>query len=238
MIEIIHGDCLDKMESIKDKSVDLIFADLPYGTTKCHWDSQISLLELWLHYDRIIKDNGAILLCAQSPFDKILGVSNIELLRYEWIWEKTSATGHLNAKKMPMKAHENVLVFYKKLPTYNPQKTSGHVRKSVFKRKSLNSDGYNNNTQSTVYDSTDRYPRDVIKFKSDKQTSNLHPTQKPLAMVEYFIKTYSNEGDLVLDNVAGSGTTGVACKNLNRNCILIEKEIKYYEIIKQRCSQT
>ena len=138
---------------------------------------------------------------------------------------------------MPMKAHENVLVFYKKLPTYNPQKTSGHVRKSAFKRKSLNSDVYNNNTSSTVYDSTDRYPRDVIKFKSDKQISNLHPTQKPLSMVEYFIKTYSNEGDLVLDNVAGSGTTGEACDNLNRRYILMEKELKYCEIIKQRCSQ-
>src|SRR6478609_2185204 len=221
MIEILHGDCLELMKGISDKSIDLIKADLPFGTTRCAWDSVIPLDRLWYEYSRIIKDDGAILLNAQTPFDKVLGASNLRMLRYEWIWEKTNATGHYNAKKMPMKAHENVLVFYKNLPVYNPQKTAGHVRKTAFKRKDLNSEVYNNNTAETFYDSTERFPRSVLTFPSDKQKSNLHPTQKPLAMEEYFIKTYSREGDLVLDNCAGSGTTGEACRNLNRRCILI-----------------
>lgn len=125
-MELINGDCLEEMKNIKDKSIDMTLCDLPYGTTNCSWDSVIDLKLLWEQYERIIKDNGAILLFAQTPFDKILGASNLKLLRYEWIWEKTQATGHLNAKKLPMKSHENILVFYKKLPTYNPQKTAGH----------------------------------------------------------------------------------------------------------------
>ena len=126
-VELKQGDCLELMKDIPDKSVDMIFTDLPYGTTHCKWDSIIPLDELWTHYKRIIKDNGAILLFAQTPFGKVLGSSNLQMLKYEWIWEKTQATGHLNAKKMPMKAHENILVFYKKLPTYNPQMTEGHT---------------------------------------------------------------------------------------------------------------
>jgi DNA modification methylase len=149
-------------------------------------------------------------------------------LRYEWIWEKTSATGHFNAKKAPMKAHENVLVFYKKQPTYNPIKTSGHVRKTAYKRITLNSEVYNDNTSDAFYDSTERYPRSVQVFASDKQKSNLHPTQKPLALQEYFVKTYTNEGDIVLDNCSGSGTAGLAAKNLNRNFIMIEKDYDNY----------
>jgi len=237
-----YGCCLELMKLIPSKSIKLIFADLPYGTTRCKWDSVIDLKLLWEQYERIIADDGVIVLTAQTPFDKVLGASNLSLLRYEWIWQKTHPTGHLNAKKMPMKAHENVLIFYKKLPTYNPIKTQGHKRKvSSAKHKlacdSIDSEVYNKGQKATDYDSTERYPISVLVFPSDKQKSALHPTQKPVAMVEYFIKTYSNEGDLVLDNVAGSGTTAIACINTNRNYILIEKEKKYFDIINDRISQ-
>jgi DNA modification methylase len=237
--KIHHGDCLELMPKlIRDQSIDLILADLPYGTTQCKWDSIIPLDVLWMEYERIIKDNGAIVLFAQTPFDKLLGASNLNLLRYEWIWEKTSATGHLNANRMPMKAHENVLVFYKKLPTYNPQKTTGH-KPANYATKYVDTQ---NNTElygkvSKEYSSggyTDRYPRSVLLFPSDKQRSKLHPTQKPLALVEYLIKTYTNQGELVLDNVCGSGTTGLAAKKLNRDFILMEKELKYVNISKDR----
>ena len=243
----IHkGDCLELMPKIiKDKSIDMIFCDLPYGTTKCKWDSVIDLPKLWSEYERVIKDNGAILLFAQTPFDKVLGASNLKLLRYEWIWEKTQATGHLNAKKMPMKAHENILVFYKKLPIYNPQKTTGHERKvskgyqrdiCIKRRDEKWGDNYLYGKETTApdYDSTERYPRSVLTFASDKQKSKLHPTQKPLSLIDYMIKTYTNEGDLILDNCAGSGTTGLGAKNLNRNFIMMEQDPDYYEIACKR----
>lgn len=233
-----YGDCLDWMNYIDTESIDLIFADLPFGTTNCKWDSVIDLKKLWKSYKRIIKPNGAIILNAQSPFDKVLGNSNLQMLRYEWIWEKTQATGHLNAKKMPMKAHENVLVFYKKLPVYNPQKTNGHKPVNSFNKKQ-NSDGeiYGKTTNSRGGGNTDRYPRSVLIFQSDKQTSSLHPTQKPLALGEYFVKTYSNEGDTILDNVAGSGTYGLAAKNLNRNYIMIEKTKKHFNTCQERLGE-
>ena len=244
--KIYKGDCLELMpKHIEDKSIDLILCDLPYGTTNCKWDSIINLDKLWRNYERIIKDNGAILLFAQTPFDKVLGASNLNLLRHEWIWEKTQATGHLNAKKMPMKAHENILVFYKKLPTYNPQKTKGHERKvskgyqreiCIKRRKEKWGDDYIYGEETTApdYDSTERYPRSVITFPSDKQKSKLHPTQKPLALIEYMIKTYTDEGDIVLDNTCGSGTTGLGAKNLNRNYIMMEKDPNHYKTACER----
>jgi site-specific DNA-methyltransferase (adenine-specific) len=235
-IKLINGDCLEVMKDIKDKSIDLILCDLPYGTTNCKWDSIIDLNKLWLQYERIIKDNGVILLTAQTPFDKVLGCSNLKLLKYEWIWEKTNATGHLNSKKMPMKAHENILVFYKNQPTYNPIKTTGHKRKvstADHKRNSKKGDVYNNYNNST-YDSAERFPRDIQVFKKDVQKSKLHPTQKPLELFEYLIKTYTNENDLVLDNCMGSGTTGVACNNLNRKFIGIELNEEYFKISRNR----
>ena len=209
----------------------MILCDLPYGTTRNDWDSVIDLPSLWTQYERVIKDNGAIVLTAQTPFDKVLGVSNLKLLKYEWIWEKGNATGHLNAKKMPMKAHENVLVFYKKLPTYNPQKTTGHERKvsTVEQRKSTKlSTNYNSYVPNT-YDSTERYPRSVQKFSMDKQKSKLHATQKPVALMEYLIKTYTNPGELVLDNAIGSGTTAVAALNTGRDFIGMEKDIVSFD---------
>ena len=234
-INLLHGDCLELMKNIPNKTVDMILCDLPYGTTRNKWDTPIDLNKLWKQYNRIIKDNGAIVLFAQTPFDKILGCSNIKMLRYEWIWEKTTATGHLNAKKMPMKAHENILVFYKKLPTYNPQKTTGH--KPVHNYTKHQDDGSNyGKTKVGVSGggSTERYPRSIQVFKTDKQKAALHPTQKPVELLEYLIKTYTNENEVVLDNCMGSGSTGLACINTNRRFIGMEIEEKYFEIAKDR----
>lgn len=237
--ELYHGDCLDVMKDIPDKSVDMILCDLPYGTTQNKWDSIISLDKLWKEYNRIIKDNGAIVLFAQTPFDKVLGYSNLKMLKYEWIWEKTAATGHLNAKKMPMKAHENILVFYKKLPTYNPQKTTGHT--PVHSYTKYQDDGSNYGKTKVGISgggSTERYPRSVQVFKSDKQKVALHPTQKPIDLLQYLIKTYTNEGEIILDNCMGSGSTGVACLNTSRKFIGIELDDKYFDIAKNRIENT
>lgn len=235
MINLMHGDCLELMKHIPDASVDMVLADIPYGTTQCKWDSVLDLNKMWSHLERLIKPNGAILLFAQLPFDKVLAASNMKMLKYEWIWEKTAATGHLNAKKMPMKAHENILVFYSKLPNYYPIKTTGHIRKSATAdRGKLESEVYGSENGITTYDSTERYPRSVLKFSSDKQTSNFHPTQKPVALLEYLIKTYTQEGETVLDFTCGSGSTLVAAKNTNRNAIGIELDENYFNIAKER----
>lgn len=238
-IDLIKGDCLLLMDNIPNKSIDMVLCDLPYGTTQNKWDSIIPLEKLWEKYRRVIKDDGVIVLFAQTPFDKVLGCSNLKMLRYEWIWEKTSATGHLNAKKMPMKAHENILVFYKKLPTYNPQKTTGHKRKVSKAEHKINCVKTTNYGEHglTTYDSTERYPRSVQVFKTDKQKEALHPTQKPVSLLEYLIKTYTNEGETVLDNCMGSCSTGIACINTNRNFIGIELDDTYFEICKNRVAQ-
>lgn len=237
-LKLYKGDCLEIMRQIKNKSIDMILCDLPYGITNCRWDSQIPLDELWCQYERIIKDNGAILLFGQTPFDKVLGASKLDLLRYEWIWEKTQATGHFNAKKMPMKAHENILVFYKKLPVYNPQKTEGHNPVNTYTKY------IDTQNKTEIYGAasreqkgggnTDRYPRSVLIYPSDKQKEYLHPCQKPVALLENLIKTYTNEGDTVLDNCMGSGSTGVACRNTNRDFIGIEIEDRYFRIAEDR----
>ena len=228
-IELWHGDCLELMNNIPDKSVDMIFTDLPYSTTKNSWDCMIDLDRLWNQYNRIIKGNGCIALWGQAPFSHMLACSNLVNYRYEWVIEKSKATDHLNAKKMPMKAHENILIFYKKLPTYNPQMTEGHTPVHNYTKHTTDGSCYGK-TKIGVSGggSTQRYPRDVLQFKWDTQKSNLHPTQKPIAACEYFIKTYTNEGDLILDSCVGSGTTGLACKNLNRRFIGIEKRRKIF----------
>lgn len=227
-LTLLHGDCLDLLPGIPDKSVDMILADLPYGTTRNKWDSVIDLQRLWPEYLRICK--GAIVLTAQTPFDKVLGCSNLAMLRYEWVWEKTNASGHLNAKRCPMKAHENVLVFYDRLPTYNPQMTTGHVRKTAMRvnRATKQSSNYGRQDGITHYDSTERYPRSVVTFSMDKQTSKLHPTQKPLALFDYLVKTYSNPGDVILDNVMGSGTSGEAAVINGCSYIGMEKEYEHF----------
>lgn len=248
-MKLIYGCCLEKLPHIKSESVDMILVDLPYGTTACKWDSVIALEPMWEQVKRVVKSNGAIVMTAQTPFDKVLGCSNLGMLKYEWVWEKTAATGHLNAKKQPMKAHEkclvfsdmseedhaNILVFYSKQPTYNPQKTSGHTRKTATaERFRLGSDCYGKESGITRYDSIERYPRSVLLFPSDKQKSCLHPTQKPVALMEYFIKTYTEEGQTILDFAMGSGTTGVACKRLGRDFIGIEKDAEYFDIARKR----
>ena len=234
--ELIHGDCIEVLPLIPTASVDMILTDLPYGSTKNEWDHVLDLDALWKEYERVIKDNGVIALWAQSPFDKVLACSNLKHYRYEWVIEKTSATGFLNAHKMPMKAHEQILIFYKKLPTYNPQMSHGHVRKvstAEHKRNSKVTTNYGKHGL-TGYDSTDRYPRDVLRFKWDKQKSSLSPTQKPVAACEYMIRTYTNVGDTILDSCMGSGTTGVAAMNLGRKFIGIEIDPDMYEIASAR----
>lgn len=229
--KIYEGDCLEIMKSIDDKSIDMILCDLPYGTTRNKWDSIIPLDKMWNEYERIIKDIGVIVLTAQTPFDKVLGVSNLKDLKYEWIWVKPQGTGHLNSKKMPLKNHENILVFYKKLGTYNPQMVGDEKR--IVKRSGNNSKttNYGKFIEISQSEYNGRFPLSVQIFNKE---NGLHPTQKPVDLFEYLIKTYTNENDLVLDNCAGSGTTGVACKNLNRNFILIEKEKEYCDIAQKR----
>ena len=240
MNEVWLGDCLELMNDIPDNSIDMIFTDLPYGTTKAKWDTPIDLQRMWAAFKRIKKADTPMVMFAQLPFDKVLGASNLKWLRYEWIWEKTQATGHLNAKKMPMKAHENILVFYEKTPKYYPIITDGHKRKvatAVHKRNCTTGELYGKSDNFKDYDSTNRYPRSVLKYPSDKQKLNLHSTQKPLALCEYLVKTYTSEGDVVLDICAGSGTTGVAAKNLNRNFMLMELMQENYEIIIERLKE-
>jgi DNA modification methylase len=192
---------------------------------------------LWDQFKRVIAPTGVILLTATQPFSSIVVTSNLSMFKYDWIWEKASAKGHLNAKKQPMRAHEHILVFYNKFSGYTPIKTYGHIRKYANKPKELNSEVYNPNTKDVLYDSTERYPRSVIKFSQDTQKSSLHPTQKPIALMEYLLKTYTKEGNMVLDPVMGSGSMGVACVNLNRDFIGIEKEEIYFNIAKKRIGE-
>ncbi|MEZ2132493.1 MULTISPECIES: site-specific DNA-methyltransferase [unclassified Sinorhizobium] len=229
-----NGDCLEILPTIAAGSVDMVLCDLPYGTTQNKWDSVIPLDRLWAEYWRVVKPNGAVVLTAQTPFDKVLGVSCLKYLKYEWIWEKTEATGHLNAKRCPMKAHENVLVFYRAMPTYHPQKTTGHARKTATQVNAKQSTNYGEHGAKPPYDSTERYPRSVQTFSTDKQHGSLHPTQKPVALMEYLIRTYTNPNETVLDNTMGSGTTGVAAKNTGRHFIGIERDPDYFSIASDR----
>ena len=233
---IIEGDCLEEMPRIPSKSIDMILCDLPYGTTACKWDTIIPFEPLWEQYKRIIKDNGAIVLTASQPFTSALVMSNIKMFKCELIWEKEKPSNFMLLKKQFGKVHENILIFYKNQPTYNPIKIPANPDK-IDKRKRFNDfikkDGVT--PELKLYRPVDnglRYPTSNLYFNRDE--NGLHPTQKPIALFEYLIKTYTNEGDLVLDNVAGSGTTGVACINTKRDYILIEKESKYIEVIKER----
>lgn len=230
------GDCLERMKQIETGTVDMILCDLPYGTTCCSWDAVIPFEPLWEQYKRVIKENGAIVLFSAQPFTAVLAASNLDMFRYEWIYEKPNATGFMNANKQPMRAHENILVFYKSQPTYNPIKTTGHQRQKS-RRKDIGSECYGKTLKLNDYDSTERYPRSVQLFSSDKQKSNFHPTQKPVALCEYLIRTYTNDCETVLDNTMGSGTTGVACVNTGRFFIGIEQEQKYFDIAQERIAQ-
>jgi site-specific DNA-methyltransferase (adenine-specific) len=222
--QIALGDCLDVMRSVQAASVDMILCDLPYGTTQNKWDSVIPFEPLWREYWRIAKPNAAVVLTAQCPFDKVLGCSQLQFLKYEWIWQKSMATGFLNAKKQPMKAHENVLVFYREQCLYNPQKTPGKPYRAVQGRKSSN---YGAMTPNNVTENSgDRYPLSVQSV--DNARGTIHPTQKPVALFEYLIRTYTNEGDTVMDNCMGSGTTAIAAENTGRRWIGIERDPGYF----------
>jgi site-specific DNA-methyltransferase (adenine-specific) len=233
----MNGNCLELMKDIPDKSIYMILCDLPYGTTQNKWDSIIPFEPLWEQYNRIIKDNGAIVLFGQGLFSSSLVVSKSEIYRYTIIWEKTKAGGFLNAKRMPLQAHEDILLFYKRLPVYNPQMTEG---KPYTKKAVTNGDGKNYGKFDRVGTINEnkgtRYPRSVIKISNDNHNS-LHPTQKPVALCEYLIKTYTNEGMTVLDNCMGSGSTGVACVNTNRNFVGIELDNTYFKIAKERINK-
>jgi len=233
---LFQGDCLDIMPLIPDKSVQLILADLPYGTTACKWDSIIDLDLLWKQYKRIMTDNGAIVLTASQPFTTVLIGNDLKMFKYNLVWDKVAVTNPMLAKKQPMRCHEDVLVFYDKQPTYNPQMRVG-IKWSRAGKKQHTTDTLG---QSTLFnngsdESEMKYPKSIITFSNADKTKNEHPTQKPLELMKYLIKTYSNENDMVLDNTMGSGTTPLAAKELNRKFIGIEKEPKYYEIACKRC---
>ena len=235
--ELWQGDCLELMNDIPEKSVDCIITDLPYGTTQCKWDTIIPFEPLWKQYNRIIKDNGAIVLFGTEPFSSHLRLSNLKNYKYDWIWDKVKGTGFLNAKRQPMRNHELISVFYKKQCTYNPQKTYGKKKKKSYRSKDLQTDVYGEMKNDYTYESTERYPRSIQVFSTDTQNSSLHPTQKPVALIEYLIKTYTKDGELVFDSCMGSGTTGVACINTNRRFIGIELDNNYFEIAKNRISE-
>jgi len=233
------------VKEIPDKSIDMILCDLPYGTTACKWDAVIPFEPLWEQYKRIIKDNGAIVLTASQPFTSALVMSNIKMFKYEWIWEKNTGAGFIHAKNRPLKRHENVLVFSKgsmghitllgeKRMIYNPQ--------NLIKQKTIRKNGVSGTTigdrpshHDNLISEFMNYPTTILNYKNDK---GLHPTQKPVALFEYLIKTYTNEGDIVLDNCIGSGTTAVACKRLNRNFIGMEIYQNYIDISYKRLSET
>jgi len=228
---IYHQDCLEGMTLLPDRSIDLILTDLPYGMTANRWDVRLDLDRLWQHYKRIIKPRRAIVLTAQCPFDKLLGMSNRAWLKYEWIWEKSKATGFVHANHAPMKAHESILVFYKNLPPYNPQFTAGRPYVSTTgDRFERNFDKYVKGvvTRNTGY----RYPRSVLRIPSEGRP--FHPAQKPVALFEYLIRTYTNPGDLVLDSCIGSGTAAIACLNTGRDFLGFETNPEFFHFAQAR----
>lgn len=235
-IHIEKGDCLKLMNNVPDKSVDLILCDLPYGNTRHKWDNIIPFDEMWKQYNRIIKDNGAIVLFGTEPFSSHLRMSNLKMYRYDWIWMKSRATLFQWSHKRPMNKHELISVFYKHLPTYNPQMEKGkpyirkgnHRKASGFFRTDIN--GHDNINKGT------RFPTTLLNFPNSN-AHRFHPTEKPLNILNYLVKTYTNEGDLVLDNCMGSGSTGVSCVQTNRRFVGFELDDKYFNIAKDRINK-
>lgn len=231
------------MKKINDKSIPFIFADLPYGTTKCKWDSVIDLNKLWEQYNRILTEDGVVALFAQSPFDKILGCSNLEMLKYEWMWEKSKPTGHLNAKYAPMKKHENILIFTNNPTSYTKNNKNNRFfidellekTNKIVHRKFKDECVYDKTSNKSTIQTQKGYPTDILKYNGIAKP--IHPTQKPTELLEYLIKIYTKENEVVLDNCMGSGSTGVACININRRFIGIEKEEKYFNISVDRIRQ-
>jgi DNA modification methylase len=247
MIELHHGDCLEIMPSIPDKSIDMILCDLPYGTTACKWDTIIPFDKLWEQYERIIKPNGAIALFSSEPFGTYLRISNIKYYRYDIIWDKETGNGSVLCHKRPLKQFEKINVFYKNQPTYNPQmierdKSKYRTPRDMSKWKDSITETMGIKRINPVnYDENKKYPTDILKYNCKEAELNskykIHPTQKPVSLIGNLVMTYTNEGETVLDNCMGSGTTGVACRNLNRNFIGIEKDEKYFEIAKKRINE-
>ena len=233
MIDLRQGDCLEVMKNIPNKSIDMILCDLPYGTTVCKWDNVIPFEPLWEQYNRVIKDNGAIVLFGSEPFSSRLRMSNIKNYKYDWVWNKKQCGTPLNAKRQPLKIHENIIVFNTK--KYFPIMRKGKMRKKGGVKKQpqvTNKVNLEYHTYNDLY-----YPTTIIEFSNANKKNKLHPTQKPVELLEYLIKTYTNENETVLDNCMGSGSTGVACINANRNFIGIELDEKYFEIAKSRIEE-
>lgn len=241
MIDLRQGDCLELMKDIPDKSIDMILCDLPYGTTSCKWDVIIPLDKLWEQYNRIIKINGAIILFGSQPFTSTLITSNIKNYKHSWVWNKNAGANFMNVKYMPLKIHEDIIVFSNSgKVNYYPQMVKGKMRKKG---------GYHQEVSNSIYGSERHlkqdpnendlyYPKSIIEFTNASRKGKIHPTQKPVPLIEYLIKTYTNEGETVLDNCMGSGSTGVACINTNRNFIGIELDEKYYKIACERINNT
>lgn len=228
---------MDVMPTLPAASVDLILCDLPYGTTQCPWDAVIPFAPLWAQYQRIAKPSAAAVLTASQPFTSALIASNYADFKYALAWDKVLPRGHLNAKRQPMRVHEDIAIFCPGPTVYNPQKSVGHKRKIARTKYTKSGDGsqvYGSEQRDTFYDSDERYPTTIVTFSTADQRNKVHPTQKPVALMEYLIRTYTNEGDTVLDNCMGSGTTGVACKNTGRNFIGIERDPTYFEIARKR----
>ena len=234
-MKLLQGDCLERMKEIPDGSIDMVLTDPPYGTTACKWDTVIPFEPMWEQLKRITKANGAIVLTASQPFTSALVMSNPQMFSYEWVWVKSKITGVLNAKRMPVRKHEQIIVFSDKkcTGTYNPQ---GLLPKGSITKQGGNSDNYGSRSTKPYMQEFTNWPRDVLEIASEGKT--VHPTQKPVALMEYLIKTYTNEGETVLDFTMGSGTTGVAAKNLNRDFIGIELDKDYYNIAKERIKNT
>ena len=228
---LLQGDCLELMKQVPDKSIDLILCDLPYGTTKCKWDVVIPFDKLWAQYNRIIKDNGAIVLFGNEPFSSQLRLSNLKNYKYDWVWDKKRGSNFATVKIRPFNSFENIMVFYKKQPTYNPQmwKSTPYTCKQGYVGVAKQTGLYRDDV--ITVNNGDRYPLTILSFSKE---TGLHPTQKPVALLEYLIKTYTNEGDTVLDNCMGSGSTGVACKNTNREFIGMELDEKYFKVACER----
>lgn len=228
---LIQGDCLEKLKELPDDSVDSVLTDPPYGTTACKWDTVIPFEPMWEQLKRVTKKNGAIVLFGSQPFTSALVMSNVKMFKYEWVWDKGQGTGFLNAKKQPLRSCETISVFYEEQPTYNPQMRTG-FKQYICKQGETKSQNYGTQTGAVTVSDGSRFPLTRIEFIRDKDKT--HPTQKPVALMEYLIKTYTNEGETVLDFTMGSGTTGVACKNLNRNFIGIELDPEFFNIAEAR----
>ena len=235
-VKLYHGDCLEVMGGVADKSVDLILTDPPYGLTACKWDSVIPFDKMWEQLNRIIKDNGAIVLFGSEPFSSALRMSNIKNYKYDWIWEKTKSQGFLNSKKMPLKNYENICIFYKNLPLYNPQGIKYGKFKTDRKAKWNHDIGIYGKEKKYGYSTMSNFPKQILKY-SNRYDKHYHPTQKPIPLLEYLIKTYTNENETVLDFTMGSGSTGVACINTNRNFIGIELDDNYFKIAEDRINK-